>query len=136
MDYAALKTYILANYPAEAAAGADEPIAPAMNSDTVTGYKPTEIGVGTILEAIGLAAGNGLLDVLYATPDFRHVKPLLEQGRLRLDSALVRGTLDGMVTAGALTQANADKLKAVAQVQVPAFGQFISNADVAKALRG
>lgn len=91
---------------------------------------PTEIGNGSILETIGLAAGNALLDTIAAVPDFRHVKPLLEQGRLRVDSALVRGTLDSLVPA-VLTQAQADALKALAVKPDP-----VSANDVARALEG
>lgn len=91
---------------------------------------PTEIGNGTILETIGLTAGNSLLDVLNTAPDFRYVKPLLEQGRLRVDSGLVRATLDTLVPS-VLTQAQADALKNLALVPDP-----VSSQDVAKALEG
>lgn len=61
---------------------------------------PTEIGNGTVLETLGLAVGNALLDVLYNAPDFRYVKPLLEQGRLRIDAPSARAALDGIAAAG------------------------------------
>lgn len=79
---------------------------------------PTEIGNGTILETIGLAAGNALLDVINQAAEFRHVKPLLEQGRLRVDSELVRATLDGLVPA-VLTAEQAQALKALAEQPDP-----------------
>lgn len=79
-------------------------------SEGRTKLVPTEIGNGTILETIGLTAGNALLDVINTAPDFRHVKPLIEQGRLRLDSALVLGTLQSLVAATVITQAHADAL--------------------------
>ena len=91
---------------------------------------PTEIGTGTVLETLGVAAANQLLDAIYNTPDFRYVKPLLEQGRLRIDSAMVRATLDSLVPA-AITQINADKLKAVAVVP-----DVITPQQVAQALEG
>ena len=91
---------------------------------------PTEIGNGTILEAIGLTAGNALLDVLNTAPDFRYVKPLLEQGRLRVDSALVRATLD-MLVPSVLTQVQADALKNLAVKP-----DLVSAQDVARALEG
>jgi len=81
-------------------------------------WTPTEVGVGTIIEALGLAAANAVLDVIYAEPSYRHVKPLLEQGRLRLDSAFVRGALQGMVPA-LLTQQQCDALLARATAPDP-----------------
>jgi len=68
-----------------------------------------EIGNGTILETIGLAAGNELLDVIQSQADFRHVRPLLEQGRLIASSPLVVGTLQSLVGT-VLTQPQADAL--------------------------
>ena len=79
---------------------------------------PTEIGNGTILQTIGLTAGNALLDVLNQAAEFRHVKPLLEQGRLRVDSDLVRTTLDSLVPA-VLTAAQAKALKALGEQADP-----------------
>ena len=72
-------------------------------------YVHTEIGTGTIIEALGLAPGNQVLDVIYNQQDFRHVKPLLDQGRLRLDSAFVRAALQSMVPA-LITQQQCDTL--------------------------
>lgn len=91
-----------------------EQIVSSLNAPTRKQLVPTEIGNGAILETIGLAAGNALLDVIQAQPDFRHVRPLLEQGRIRVDSALVRATLDSLVPA-VLTQAQVDSLKALAE---------------------
>jgi hypothetical protein len=72
-----------------------------------------EIGNGTIMEVLGLAAGNAFLDVINTAPDFRHVKPLIEQGRLVVGSSLVQATVQGMVTLGILTQPQADSLCAL-----------------------
>lgn len=72
-----------------------------------------EIGNGTILETLGLAAGNAFLDVVNSAPDFRHVKPLIEQGRLQIASPLVQMTVQSMVPAQVLTQAQADSLCAL-----------------------
>ncbi len=56
-----------------------------------------EIGNGTVLETIGLEAGNALLDAIYNGNDFRHVRPLLEQGRLKASSPLIAGALTAYV---------------------------------------
>ena len=70
---------------------------------------PTEAGNGTVLEVLGLAVGNALLDVLLSTnpaSPYRHVRPLLEQGRLRLDLApaqMALGSLIGVEIAAGVT---------------------------------
>lgn len=84
-----------------------------------TRYVETQIGVGTIIEVLGLAAANPVLDALYASPDYRHVKPLLDQGRLRLDSVAQAGMLQPLVTGGLLTQAQLDALIARAKEPAP-----------------
>lgn len=81
-------------------------------------YVETNVGVGTIIEVLGLPTANPVLDAIYASPDYRHVKPLLDQGRLRLDSEFVRGALQAMVPA-LLTQAQRDALVARAAVADP-----------------
>ena len=82
-------------------------------------WKHTEIGVGTVIEVLGLAAANPVLDALYAAPDYRHVKPLLDQGRLRLDAVAQAGMLQPLVTGGLLTQAQLDALVARAKEPAP-----------------
>ena len=84
-----------------------------------TRWKHTDIGVGTIIEVLGLAAANPVLDALYASPDYRHVKPLLDQGRLRLDAVAQAGMLQPLVTGGLLTQAQLDALIARAKEADP-----------------
>ena len=84
-----------------------------------TRWKHTEIGVGTVIEVLGLAVANPVLDALYAAPDYRHVKPLLDQGRLRLDSVAQVGMLQPLVTGGLLTQAQLDALVARAKEPAP-----------------
>lgn len=71
-----------------------------------------EIGVGTILETIGITYGNAMLDVLYGNPDFKYVKPLLEQGRLISGSPIVAATIQSLVPA-VLPQAVANLLLAL-----------------------
>ena len=88
-------------------------------SEGRTRWKHTEIGVGTIIEVLGLAAANPVLDALYASPDYRHVKPLLDQGRLRLDVVAQAEMLQPLVTSGLLTQAQLDALIARAKEPAP-----------------
>lgn len=90
----------------------------------------TEIGVGTILETIGVAAGNSLLDYLMSAVDFRHIRPLLEQGRLRIDSPLVIAILDSFVPALLTAE------QAAALVGLGKRKQTITAQEVAAALEG
>lgn len=73
-------------------------------------YVPTEIGKGTIIEVLGLPAANSVLDAVLSSADYRHVKELLEQGRLRLDVSAKGGLLQPLVTAGIITQEKLDLL--------------------------
>lgn len=100
-----------------AQAGNTQAIADALSVGR-TRLTPTEVGVGTILEVLGLDLGNTLIDTINGAPQYRHIKPLLEQGRLRLDSALVQTTLQGLVPA-MLTQSQADALANRARVPDP-----------------
>lgn len=69
----------------------------------------TEIGKGTILETIGLTAGNAFLDVIDNLAELRHVKALWAEGRLLVSSPMVVATIQSFVPA-VLTQAQADAL--------------------------
>lgn len=90
---------------------------------------PTEIGVGRILATIGLTAGNLLLDALYAITEFRHIKPLIEQGRLDIADPLPRAALDGLVgSIEGFTQAHAAALKALAEQPDPIRYNAVSDA--------
>lgn len=93
----------------------------------------TEVGNGTILEVLGLDVGNALLDLLYTQTNFRYVKPLLEQGRLRLDSALVQSTLDSLVgqqisATVTFTATHASALKARCLQPAPVSAQEVAYA--------
>lgn len=67
-------------------------------------YKvPFEIGAGGILATLGLERGNALLDAVQSTPGFRHVWPMIEQGRLDLSSPLVEAGLGLLVSAEVIT---------------------------------
>lgn len=105
----------------------DVEIAAILSVGRVT-ISPTEIGNGLILSTIGLASGNTLLDYLATDATFRHVKPLLEQGRLDVSSALVRGALDGFTEASLITQVEANALKALAETPNPIQYNAVSDA--------
>lgn len=85
-----------------------------------------EVGNGTILDTIGFVAGNALLDEINTNTNYRYVKPLFEQGRLLIGSALVVATLQTMVTGGLVTQANADKLVALGKEPNPYTAQEVA----------
>lgn len=87
-----------------------------------------EVGYGTIIEVIGISAGNQLIDFIQGQPDMRHVRPLLEQGRLRIGSALVQASLRTFVSAGAVTQANADALCALGLQPDPLTARQVAEA--------
>lgn len=87
-----------------------------------------EVGYGTIIDVVGIIAGNQLIDFIQAQPDMRHVRPLLEQGRLRIGSQLVQQSLQSFVGAGAVTQANADALCALGLQPDPLTAQQVGEA--------
>lgn len=90
-----------------------------------------EIGNGTILETIGLAHGNAMLDVIYGDTNFRHIRPLLEQGRLIAGSPLVGQTINSMVAGGIITSAAGAALLALTVEPAP-----VSVQEVIKAMEG
>jgi hypothetical protein len=124
-----LREDILTN-PACAAAVAEkdcEAIAAVMSAGRKRG-NAREIGNGTILEVLGLATGNALLDAINATPDFRYVKMLLDQGRLKIGSQLVQDALDGFVNAELLTVAQGAALQALGLEDYPYTPQEVAEA--------
>ena len=86
-----------------------------LNAKTRYRLQTTNIGEGTILATLGLTAGNAFLDVIDAHPDFRHVKKIVARGEFDMSAAVSQAGVQGMVPA-VLTQAQADALKALAQV--------------------
>lgn len=112
---------------AEALATRDcDALAGLLSADRTCG-NDREIGYGTILEVIGITAGNQLIDFIQGQPDLRHVKPLLEQGRLRIGSAMVQQSLKAFV-GPAITQADADMLCALGQQPDPLTAQQVAEA--------
>lgn len=89
-----------------------------------------EIGSGTVLEVLGITAANTFLDVIAANPAFRYVKPLLDQGRLKIGSPLVQATIKSMVPS-VISQEHADALCALGFTD-----DVVSTYDISKALEG
>lgn len=122
-----IRTAIQADQALQALIPDTQAIADALSAER-TRFVPTEIGVGMIIESLGLATGNTVLDAVLGNPDFRHIKPLLEHGRLRLDSPFVRGVLASLVGT-LITQEQHDALIVRAQAPDP-----VSEMDVRRAL--
>jgi hypothetical protein len=88
-----------------------------------------EIGNGTILEVLGVDAGNRLLDHIAGADELRHVRPLLEQGRLMIGAHLVQAALQSYVRLdGVLAQADADALCALGTEPDPLTPQDVADA--------
>lgn len=86
-----------------------------------------EIGNGSILETIGIVAGNKLLDEINTNTIYRYVKPLVDQGRMLIGSALVVSTLQSMVPT-IIVQTDADKLVALGKDPFPYTAQEVADA--------
>jgi len=86
-----------------------------------------EVGYGTIIETIGIEAGNALIDFIKSADALRHVVPLLDQGRLRIGSPLVQSTLQSFV-GGPIDQADADALCALGHQSDPLTAQQVADA--------
>jgi hypothetical protein len=78
----------------------------------------TPIGIGSVLQAVGMTGGNALLDVIFNDPHFRYVKPMLENSVLDVSLPLVRSSIDELSQAGisGFGQPEADALKKLAEV--------------------
>lgn len=86
-----------------------------------------EIGNGSILETLGIAAGNALLDVINSDATFRYVKPLVNQGRLLIGAPLVQATVQSLASA-VLTQEQANALCALGHEPNPYTAQDVAEA--------
>ena len=73
----------------------------------------TEIGVGTILDVMGLDAGNSFLDVIFTQPQFRYIKLVIEAGKLDVSLTSVRDHIDQLSSLGVMSAESAAALKAL-----------------------
>jgi hypothetical protein len=88
---------------------------------------PTVVGVGAVLETLGLAVGTQFLDVVYGTAAFRYVVKLLDTGMLRVDSPVTVASVQAMVP-GVLSQVQADALLNLAKVPDVVTAQQVADA--------
>jgi hypothetical protein len=87
----------------------------------VVEWRQTQIGIGSILDALGPEAGAALLDVLttlaISQPVIRWGLRLIEDGRFDLSRPSARDQLARLVGAGVVLQAEADALLALSRVE-------------------
>ena len=80
--------------------------------------KKTSIGEGTILEILGITAGNAFLDVIDNVPDYRHVKKIVARGDFDMSTGVSQAGVQALVPA-ILTQEQADALKNLGKEAAP-----------------
>lgn len=100
-------------------------------SEGRTGPSNYQLGKGDVVEVIGIEAANTALDAVDNAEMFRHVKHLLAEGRMNSSSDTFTTALYGLVSAGALSQPNADKLAALGVKKAP-----VSVYEVIQAMEG
>jgi len=87
-----------------------------------------DVGNGTIIATIGIEAGNALLDHISSDPNMRYVRPLLEQGRLKVGSPVAQDAIREFADAGVITQEAANKLCALGVEPDPLTPQDVAEA--------
>ena len=96
-----------------AALNAPDPSLPA-----VTQLRPTRIGPGSVMAALGAAEGAALLDTLTAlapqSPPIRWALKVIDRGELDLSVANARAQIDALAAGGVMSAAQAAALKALA----------------------
>lgn len=92
--------------------------------------RPTnrEIGNGLVIETVGLDVGNKILDAVAAAPEMRHVRPLLEQGRLSSSSPLMAQWLSGLAAGGTIPAEAAEALIALGCEPAPVTEEDVRRA--------
>lgn len=81
--------------------------------------KRYDIGLGALMETIGLASTNKLLAFLKSQPTFENVVPLIVSGTLNIRSPLVAQMLPVLVSYGQLTASESAALLALGQETEP-----------------
>lgn len=120
--------------PEQIAKRDDAAIAAAVNLIRNPAIASRQIGFGMVLDALGSDEGAAVLDKIDSlrpsVPRLKYVWILLEKGELDVGLPSVRSGLDALVDV-AMTDAQAAKLKALAEVSDP-----VSVSDVSNALNG
>ena len=116
MTHAEIRAAIVANGWQDKSAGE---IAALLNAPK-TVLVHTEIGKGTVIDVLTLDVANPILDEIESNPRFRHVRGMLEEGKLRLDWQSVQSELGNLVAASIITQSQLDSLLARAEQTVTA----------------
>lgn len=126
------KAQILAAFPALTSATRDDGVIAAALSVGRTKLVSTTSGVGTILAALGPAAGAALLDSLAAlaptNSPLKYGLQMINAGTLNLGDPTTQGMLTSLGAAGVMTVADAAILNALAVVSDPVTAQQVSKA--------
>lgn len=89
-------------------------------------------GIGTVLETLGPVDGAAVLDTLDSLKGSNSAVKwawfLIERGELDFGSTATRGMIDSLAAGGAMTQVQADALKAVAVKPAPVSVQAVVEA--------
>lgn len=105
----------LPDWDAAARLNAPDPTLPA-----IIEWRPTQIGIGTVLDALGPDAGATLLDALETlaetAPVVRWGLELIRGSGLDISRPSARSQLSALVAGGILQQAEADALLALSRV--------------------
>lgn len=94
------------------------------------------IGKGDVISTLGLTVGNAFLDVIDSNSNFRHVKHLLQEGRLLLNDSITLLAINSMVGSNIsetvlFDQSHADALTSLAMVP-----DTVTHQEVTLAIRG
>lgn len=87
---------------------------------TITTLRPTRIGPGTVMSALGPVGGAALLDALTtlapSSSPIRWALKIIDRGELDLSVASARAQIDDLAAVGVMTATQAASLKALAEV--------------------
>jgi hypothetical protein len=100
----------------------------ALLSEGRTRFNGATIGNGIILDVLGMEKGTAVLDMIHATPAYKYVITLLDQGRAEPRTTAFQDALAALVAGQAITQDEASKLLATAQEPDPVTRMDVKDA--------